>query len=230
MSTLKVIGSGSEGNCYLLDCAGEILVIECGCPLKEVKKALNFDLTHIKGAVIGHFHGDHAKYRKEFESLGVEVFAPYDTDKMRVNKQIGGYTIQAFRIPHGDVKCFGFLINHKSGERVLYLSDFSYTEFNFTGCKINHFLIECNYQDKYVDTESANFKHKVADHASLKVCRDFIKANVTPYMKSILLIHLGKDSTNPEECVAGIEKIVDCNTFVDYARPNTTYELKGKAF
>ena len=54
---LKCISSGSNGNCYLLNCNDEILIIECGCSLKEVKRALNFDLSKIVGCVISHSHG-----------------------------------------------------------------------------------------------------------------------------------------------------------------------------
>lgn len=35
---LKVLGSGSSGNCYILENATEALVIEAGLPLMEVKK------------------------------------------------------------------------------------------------------------------------------------------------------------------------------------------------
>lgn len=162
--------------------------------------------------------------------MGVEVFAPCDTDRIRINREIGGFNIQAFTVPHGEERNFGFLIKHKSGEKFLYITDFSYTDYVFQACNVNHFLIECNYQEKYVDLESANIKHKVADHASLKTCKELIKANITPYMKSVLLIHLGRGSTNPQECVAEIESVVSPNVSVDYARPNTFYELKGKVF
>lgn len=54
---LTCLGSGSDGNCYLLESKDEILVIECGCSLKEVKKALNFDLSKIVGCFISHVHG-----------------------------------------------------------------------------------------------------------------------------------------------------------------------------
>lgn len=54
---LTVLNSGSNGNCYLLECENEVLVLECGVSSKIVKKALNFDLSKIVGCFISHSHG-----------------------------------------------------------------------------------------------------------------------------------------------------------------------------
>lgn len=52
----KVIGSGSSGNCYLLESETECLVIEAGISFLEVKKALDFNIRKIVGVVISHRH------------------------------------------------------------------------------------------------------------------------------------------------------------------------------
>ena len=53
---LKVLGSGSSGNCYLLENETECLVIEAGLPLMEVKKAIGFNIKKIVGVVASHEH------------------------------------------------------------------------------------------------------------------------------------------------------------------------------
>ena len=65
MSTLQVVGTGSNGNTYLLTCDGETLVIDCGIKFLETKKMLNFNIRGIVGAVVSHVHGDHSKAIKE---------------------------------------------------------------------------------------------------------------------------------------------------------------------
>lgn len=40
MTTLKCLGSGSSGNCYLLSTATETLILDCGIPIKEIKRGL----------------------------------------------------------------------------------------------------------------------------------------------------------------------------------------------
>lgn len=57
MNTLTVIGSGSSGNCYLLRCGNETLILDCGRRFKEVKIALGFNIRQIVGAVVTHEHG-----------------------------------------------------------------------------------------------------------------------------------------------------------------------------
>lgn len=55
--TLKCIGSGSSGNCYTLTSnSGETLILDCGIPIKEIKKGLNWDIRGIKGVIISHAH------------------------------------------------------------------------------------------------------------------------------------------------------------------------------
>ena len=56
MSSLKVIGTGSSGNCYLLDCNGDKLLLDAGVPLTAIKKSINWDIRGIKGVVISHAH------------------------------------------------------------------------------------------------------------------------------------------------------------------------------
>lgn len=36
MQTLKVLASGSSGNCYLLSAGDEVLILDCGIPIREV--------------------------------------------------------------------------------------------------------------------------------------------------------------------------------------------------
>ena len=53
---LKCLGSGSSGNCYLLSTETETLILDCGVPIIEIKKGLNFDLRRVSGVVVTHSH------------------------------------------------------------------------------------------------------------------------------------------------------------------------------
>ena len=54
---LKCIASGSQGNSYVLISGSEILLIEAGVRLLEVKKAIDFQISKVVGCVISHEHG-----------------------------------------------------------------------------------------------------------------------------------------------------------------------------
>ena len=45
---LKVIGTGSTGNAYVLENDTEALLIECGVNIKQIKQALNFDYSKVE--------------------------------------------------------------------------------------------------------------------------------------------------------------------------------------
>ena len=54
--TLKCIGSGSSGNCYILTANNEKLILDCGLPIKVIKQGVDFDLGGIQGVLISHAH------------------------------------------------------------------------------------------------------------------------------------------------------------------------------
>lgn len=57
MMKLKCIATGSTGNCYLLtSSSGETLILDCGIPIKDIKKGLNWNIRGIKGVIISHTH------------------------------------------------------------------------------------------------------------------------------------------------------------------------------
>lgn len=54
---LKCLGSSSAGNCYLLTSNnGETLILDCGIPIKEIKKGLDWNMRGIRGMIISHAH------------------------------------------------------------------------------------------------------------------------------------------------------------------------------
>jgi hypothetical protein len=54
---LICIGSSSLGNSYALDTGSEILLLEAGVKMAEVKRHINFRLQDVVGVCISHAHG-----------------------------------------------------------------------------------------------------------------------------------------------------------------------------
>ena len=63
MTRLKIVGSSSSGNAYILDCGSEQLILELGVSWKEILKALNFDLSKVRACLVTHSHQDHSAGR-----------------------------------------------------------------------------------------------------------------------------------------------------------------------
>lgn len=163
---LHILGSSSSGNGYILQSAsGAALIIECGVPLIEVKKALAWRLSGVAGAVVSHHHGDHAGRVREYSSAGIRIIAPAQVIEerqpmfSRIIEPNHGYIIGDFRVrtlpmTHADndgtpCDCFGFIIEHPEMGRTLFATDTVALPCAISG--LNHVMIEANYDDDILE-------------------------------------------------------------------------------
>lgn len=54
MVELKVIGSGSRGNAYMIKCSNESILIECGLSFNEILKGVDYDVADCVACVVSH--------------------------------------------------------------------------------------------------------------------------------------------------------------------------------
>ena len=116
--------------------------------------------------------------------------------------------VRSFDVPHDNEPCVGYLIECPNGERLLYATDCEYIKYSFEKMSLHHILIECNYQQELVDRDLPNYEHKIMGHCSLSTCKEFIKVNATYSLQTVILCHLGQETTEPEECINEIKKVV----------------------
>lgn len=216
---LLTINSGSDGNCYFLEHDGEILIIDCGVNVKEIKKALDYDLSKVVGCIYSHHHSDHVKALNDLMMMGISCFFGGR------NIRLGSFDIMPFELPHNGEENYGYYIKC-SGQKILYLTDFEYCKYSFTHLKVNHILVEANYQQKFTDKNSANYEHKILGHCSFDTCMDFIRNNKTNSLRTVLLLHLGVGTADGNEMVQEVKEIVCPSVVVDYARRGLSLELR----
>lgn len=54
---VKCLGTGSKGNAYALsDSEGNILLLDCGIPIKDIKIGIDFQVSKIVGCLVTHSH------------------------------------------------------------------------------------------------------------------------------------------------------------------------------
>ena len=175
------------------------------------------------------FVTDHSKSVAEINKMGIPVWQPFldGFDINRVQKRgYGSFKIMSFELPHNGTDNCGFLIEC-DGQKILYMTDFEYCPYVFAKQKINHILIECNYQQELVNRDLPNYEHKIRGHCSLDTCREFIKVNATDSLQTVILCHLGQETTEPMECIAEIQKIVPVAN-VCVAERGVEIELRNK--
>lgn len=208
---LRVIGSGSSGNTYLLESSKEVLIIDAGVNPICVKEALDFDLSKVVGVLVTHEHVDHAKHADYYENLGITVFKPYETGQTK--GKYGRFTVSAFPLVH-NVPCYGFLINHKDMGNLIYATDTAYIKWIFRN--INHFLVEANYSEKLVG-QSAKRNHVLTGHMDIVTTCNFLRTNNTflnPNIENVILCHLSDSNSNEKEFVDMAKEVIDCNVFI----------------
>lgn len=242
---LKVIGTGSKGNAYLLENEEEALLIECGVNIKEIKKALNFDLSKLDGCVITHEHGDHAKSVKELMKAGVRVFATVKTHeamgttlqhrahmvKRQSETKIGSFSIFPFSVVHDAADPVGFVIGHPETGHTLFLTDTIYCEYQFRG--LNNIIIEANYSKEIIDRKLKSDKKFLRDrvienHMSLSTCIKTLLMNDLSKVNNIMLIHLSDSNSHEENFKAKVSEATGKNVTV--ASNGTQLEFNEKPF
>jgi len=207
---LKVLGSGSSGNCYLLQNDDEALVIEAGIPFLEVKKALEFNVKKIVGVVVSHSHGDHARYISEYEKAGIPVFKPY-APEIYTYVRYGEFVIRSFDLVH-DVPCFGFYIKHPDIGRLVYASDTEYIKYRFK--ELNHILVECNYDKRLIPDDAVNRSHVMTGHMELETTLEFLRVNNNPDLRNVILLHLSQTNSSEDDFLERARNIVEADCYI----------------
>lgn len=220
---LKVLGSSSQGNCYILENKNEALIIDAGVRFIEVKKALGFDIRKVSGCLITHQHNDHAKYIKAMVESGFptlaleEVWTAKGVTGSRAyciergkGYRFGRFKVLPFDACH-DVPCVGYLIDHPETGRIMFLTDSCMCEYVFPG--LNQVMIECNYSDaKLVEAINAGRtlpsqrERLMTSHMELNTCKGFLCANDLTNVANIVLLHLSDNNSDEKNFVSEIER------------------------
>lgn len=222
---LKVLGSSSSGNCYLLENETECLVIEAGVHFSEVKKALDFNISKIVGCIVTHEHQDHAKYAMDYLKAGITVFCSEGTQekistgllqpfKIYHGKKIkiGNFEVMPFDIVHDCAQPFGFLIKHPECGKILFLTDTHYSSYTFKG--LNHLIVEANYSNEILQQRidsgdmSMGLRRRIkTSHMSLETCKELLTANDLSQTMSICLIHLSSGNSNAKQFQSEVQAL-----------------------
>lgn len=218
---LKVIGTGSKGNCYLLTSStGETLVVECGIKFTEVKKALDYQLSGVVGCILSHSHFDHSKHIKDYLSSGIDLYTSKGTlealklsDHYRSHSirsgnavQVGGFKVLPFDIIHDAPEPLGFLISHEEMGVCLFLTDTHYSEYTFKG--LNHLILEINYCEEILDSKNTPqfLRDRIINsHLSLENALGMLDANDLSNVKNIVLIHLSDSNSNEAKFIEQVK-------------------------
>lgn len=223
---IKVLGSSSKGNAYLISDGKTTILLECGLPFGELRKKSYFAIpSHIDACLCSHSHLDHSKSVRKLLHYGVDVYAPYEVFKSqglenhhrahRVQHNtlftLNSLIIKSIEMFH-DVPCVGYLIKSiKTQELLLFATDTYMIKYAING--LDYIMIEANYDVELVEdktTQDRLFK----SHMSIDATIDYLKKIDLSKMKKIYLMHLSSRHSNEQnfkrrvQAATGVQVVV----------------------
>lgn len=209
MAILKVLSSGSHGNCYLLQCANETLILELGIKWDDILKGLDYNLGCVCGCLVSHAHLDHSKSIQNAISFGLSVYSNEEVitihkgvkvlnlkEKTRIGK---GFVVQPIKLFH-NTGCYGFLIQHEEFGKMVFATDTNSVPYKFKG--VQHWLLEANYsQDILIDNACNDVYSRSAseNHLEINDAIEVLKRNHSSELQNVVLIHLSSGNSNEKD-------------------------------
>jgi phosphoribosyl 1,2-cyclic phosphodiesterase len=170
---IQSIASSSSGCAYAIDNGKNQLLIECGVNLKQIRAALDYDLSRVAGCLVSHEHGDHAKYLPKLEeetpipiycTEGTKIgYNLGQTEIIKKNRmiKIGDFVVIPVKLVH-DVECFGFVI--RSGNEILYYAtDTGKVSMNLIP-GLKYLMIECNHSLEILAESPVEYKDRITKY------------------------------------------------------------------
>lgn len=228
---LKVVGSGSKGNCYILESkTGKKLILEAGMSLEECNKYLNYEYSDIEACLITHEHKDHAKYYSQFEANGIKCYMSegtaeailgdsflnlYKIDKKEWNQPFPGceFVFMPFDVFHDALEPVNYVVYHNEIGLLVFLTDNNGV--SLPKIKADNWIIEANYSDENIQKGVIDGRINpvladriVENHMSIKDACKALKSNQVYDAKNIILCHLSENNSNELKFAYEITKAV----------------------
>lgn len=236
---IEVLGTGSAGNCYLVQIGEATLLLECGLPFKLIQRMLGFKLSNIDACLITHEHMDHAKAAKDLmragvdcwmtegtaEALGVKghrlkIFTSYPDTRFYLWKHIAEAQVLPFETIHDASEPIGFYIRSiDSVESIFFVTDTAYLKYKIPECDV--LMIECNYVKAAIDENvrigdvNASLRNRIVrNHLSLETLVEALKAADLKRLKKIYLLHLSASNSDEELIKKTIQELTGVEVVV----------------
>ena len=236
---IKVLASGSSGNCYFISDGSSSLLLDAGLSIRQIRIGCDFRLAEVSAVLITHHHGDHSKAVKDLLYAGYKVCIPrleaeqiplvFGGKRIHFLKhtedeyepfQAGSFCILPFRVQHDTPEPVGYLIgSNTTGEKLLYFTDTYYLRYRFSG--MTHIIGECNYDDETLQehleqglTPSARAKRLFTSHMSLHNLMDFLRASDLSRLQQIYLCHMSDDHSNEARIRTAIQRLTGAEVYI----------------
>ncbi len=219
-----LLASGSGGNCTALENdKHEILLIDCGLAIKEIKnrlKQVNLDFSNVKKVLITHMHTDHVKSLKYFDEKDVYInylcgMNEYNQFDYYQTLEILDFKIYTLPLSHDTQGTTGFLIEY-NGEKMAYITDTGYVHENvqkiINNCDI--YCFESNHDPRLLmlTKRPIMLKQRILSSVGHLSNQDsaYVLGNIIgPRTKEIVFLHRSLEANSEEMLLETFLQIMD---------------------
>lgn len=213
---LKILSSGSHGNCALIyDSRGKCVMLDMGLPWQEILHGLNYDLASVSLALASHnHHADHTKSIVHCINSGIPTFANQDIcdhykgcNLIENGKAllVDGWKVQTFDLIH-NAPNNAFVIDTIDGVRVLYCTDTQYIPKRVKG--VNVAIIEANFDEEVLIEnmcENIEIRSQFENHHSLDKCIEYLRSIYSKNLMSVILWHPSSTNLDKKKAVERVK-------------------------
>ena len=214
---IKILATGSKGNCYHVSDGVTELLIECGIRYTEIIRGLDYSVGNIGAVLVSHAHKDHSLCAAEMAEMGFEMLMPEMTaialglefhPCVALAVQSKQYNVGTFGIvPFPLVHCnsdgspcvnFGYLIaSSATREKLLFATDIKNIRTMIIEWCDNSFYMRELFRNYHLDKEMGVITETVYDHRGDRkqgVC----KSNSTYFVEVVGNVHDNPELLNKE--------------------------------
>jgi phosphoribosyl 1,2-cyclic phosphodiesterase len=232
MITLYMLGSGSRGNCCVVESEGSALLIDAGFSAREIERraeAVGLDVNQVAGIVLTHEHSDHACGAARLaRRLRVPVLtAPGTWGRLTpamdgaehrplglcARVELGPFIIDACPTSHDAADPLAVVVRDPDGVRIGVAYDLgrptSAVRYLLRG--LNAIVLEANHDEVQLRTSDYPpvVQHRIAGsggHLSNRAAADLLAELHHPRLQAVVLAHLSQQCNTAAEARAAVAR------------------------
>ena len=231
-----ILGSGSGGNAVIVESGPHRLLIDAGFSCREIvkrMKRLEFDPSSLTALVLTHEHGDHCRgaqrFAKKFKlpvygtvgtldgaGLRGEVVAAAVEIRSGEPREVAGFVLEPFLLPHDAAEPVGLLVQDPLGRRLGLVADL--------GCRtslawgrlkdLDLLILETNHDLDMLRNGPYpwSLKQRVAGrhgHLSNREAAEGLPELLGDRLRWVVLYHLSRTNNLPALAAAAVGEALD---------------------
>ena len=212
---IETFASGSTGNAYRVSDGRTALLLECGLPIRKLRKCSGYRLHELTACLVSHEHGDHACAAHDLAALGIPVLCSAGTAQalgavdgelvrgpLRASEpvRVGTFSVSPFPgIPDAAEPLGFWLRSDEDGETLLFVTDSADAPWTLSESP-THIMIECNHlgAESMLGTNYFQARRTLDNHLSLADCTAFLRRQDLSATQDIRLIHISRRHGDPD--------------------------------